>query len=220
MADDSMAQISSTRGSIFKLSPPFSFSILAGISLLIWWHPLTSSFRLAFHDDQYTHILLILPLTVAMIYLDWESSDSSPESAASVGIVLLVAAAVASLVARFEMLPLRLDEQLSLNMLALVLWWIGAFLISFGARAFQRALFPLCFLLWIVPIPEFVLNPIVGLLQQGSVAAARVLFAAVGVPTAQDGTQITIPGLTIEVARECSSIRSSLILVVTTMVLA
>jgi exosortase len=39
------------------------------------------------------------------------------------------------------------------------------------------------------------------------------------VPVAQDGTRLTIPGLTIEVARECSSIRSSLMLVVTTMVL-
>jgi exosortase len=52
------------------------------------------------------------------------------------------------------------------------------------------------------------------------VVSARLLFALVGVPSAQDGTQITIPGLTVEVAAECSSIRSSLMLVVTTMVLA
>src|SRR3984957_9486352 len=157
MADHYMAQISSTRGSIFKLSPPFSFSILAGISLLIWWHPLTSSFRLAFHDDQYTHILLILPLTVAMICLDWKSSDSTPKSPPSVGLILLVAAAVANVVARFEILHLRMDEQLSLNTLALLVWWIGAFIVSFGTRAFQRALFPLCFLFWMVPIPEVLL---------------------------------------------------------------
>jgi exosortase len=47
-----------------------------------------------------------------------------------------------------------------------------------------------------------------------------MLFATAGIPVAQDGTQLTIPGLTIEVARECSSIRSSLMLVVTTMILA
>ena len=119
-----------------------------------------------------------------------------------------------------EELALLRDEQLSVNMLAVVVWWIGAFIVSFGTRAFQRALFPLCFLFWMVPIPQFVLNPIVRLLQEGSVASARLLFAAVGVPVAQDGTQITIPGLTVEVAPECSSIRSSLMLVVTTMVLA
>ena len=37
---------------------------------------------------------------------------------------------------------------------------------------------------------------------------------------AQDGVLLQIPGLTVEVARECSSIRSSLMLVVTTMVVA
>jgi exosortase len=133
---------------------------------------------------------------------------------------LLVAALGATVVARLQILPLRRDAQLTVDMLALVVWWIGAFIVSFGTRAFQRALFPLCFLFWIVPIPEFVLNPIVNLLQEGSVASARLLFAAVGVPVARDGTQLTVPGLTVEVAPECSSIRSSLMLVVTTMVLA
>ncbi len=107
-----------------------------------------------------------------------------------------------------------------MNMLALVVWWIGAFIVAFGTHAFRQALFPLCFLLWIVPIPQVVLNAIVRLLQEGSVVSARLFFALAGVPSAQDGTQITIPGLTVEVAAECSSIRSSLMLVVTTMVLA
>jgi len=47
----------------------------------------------------------------------------------------------------------------------------------------------------------------------------RSRLSAVGLPVAEDRTLLTIPGLTVEVARECSSIRSSLMLVVTTMVL-
>jgi exosortase len=105
-------------------------------------------------------------------------------------------------------------------MLALVVWWIAAFILCFGVRAFQRSLFPLCFLLWLVPFPNFVLNPVVNLLQQGSAAAAHLLFAAARVPVEQHGVLVHIPGLTVEVARECSSIRSSSMLIVTTMVLA
>ena len=179
-----------------------------------------SSLALALRDDQYTHILLILPVSVTLIFLEWKSSESSAESRASPGLILLVAAVVATLFARLQIFPLQRDEQLSLKMLALVLWWLGAFIVSFGARAFRRALFPLCFLFWIVPIPESVLYPIIRLLQAGSARSAGSLFEAAGVPVAQTGTQITVPGLTIEVARECSSIRSSLMLVVTTMVLA
>jgi exosortase len=46
------------------------------------------------------------------------------------------------------------------------------------------------------------------------------MFRAAGVPVAQDGIRVTIPGLEVEVARECSSIRSSLMLLVTTLVMA
>ena len=216
----SMVLTSATRESISRVSPLVRFSVLVAVSLAIGWSSLISSLALALRDDQYTHILLILPVSVTLIFLEWKSSESSAESRASPGLILLVAAVVATLFARLQIFPLQRDEQLSLNMLALVLWWLGAFIVSFGARAFRRALFPLCFLFWIVPIPESVLYPIIRLLQAGSARSAGSLFEAAGVPVAQTGTQITVPGLTIEVARECSSIRSSLMLVVTTMVLA
>jgi exosortase len=215
---DYMALTSTTRESASKSAPFLRFSVLAAISLLFSWKPLVSTLALAVRDDRYTHLLLILPVTMSLIYLEWKSSELHAESVPS--LALLVAALLLMIATRLPGFAFHSDEQLAVNMLGLVVWWVGAFIVSFGTRAFWRALFPLCFLLWLVPIPEFVLNPVVKLLQQGSVASARALFAAVGTPVAQDGTRITIPGLTVEVAPECSSIRSSLMLVVTTMVLA
>jgi exosortase len=101
-----------------------------------------------------------------------------------------------------------------------VVWSIASFVLCFGTRAFQRYLFPLCFLFWLVPIPAEVLDRIVVLLQQGSAFASYWLFASAGVPVLRDGVVLSIPGLSIEVAKECSSIRSTLMLLVTTMVLA
>jgi exosortase len=206
--------------STFKVPPLPVFSILGAISLAIWWSPLRSAFSLALHDDQYTHLLLILPVSAALILLDWKSPEPPSRLSAGASSVLLVIAAVVTAVVRWEPVALSSDEQLSVNMLALVVWWIAAFVLCFGARAFRRALFPLCFLFWMVPFPYFVLNPIVILLQKGSAAAAHFLFAAAGVPVEQEGLLVHIPGLTVEVARECSSIRSSSMLLVTTMVLA
>jgi exosortase len=208
-------QNNSDRKSIFALTPSLKFSALAVISLAIWWRPLASSFALALRDERYTHLLLILPVSVALIFIDWESPGLSSRANRSTSFSLLVAGAAVTLFVRSGVA----DEQLSLNMLALVVWWVGAFIACFGTRAFRRALFPLCFLLWIVPVPVFLLNSIVKLLQAGSVAAAHLLFSAIGLPVGENGTLLTIPGLTVEVAHECSSIRSSLMLVVTTMVL-
>ena len=196
------------------------FCALGAIGLAIWWRPITSSFALALRDEQYTHMLLILPISATLIFLDWKSPEPSQGSSLSIGSVLLVLAVLGTAVVRWKVVPLPSDVQLSVNMLAFLIWWLGAFVLCFSTQTFRRLLFPLCFLLWLVPIPELVLNPIVSSLQQGSAAAAYLLFAAAGVPVAQDGVLLHIPGLTVEVARECSSIRSSLMLMVTTMVLA
>jgi exosortase len=112
------------------------------------------------------------------------------------------------------------DVSLSLNMLALVVCWLGAFVFCFGGRIFRACAFPLLFLFWLVPIPTFALSQIVNFLQVGSASAARVLLTIAQVPVSQDNTILRIPGLTIEVAQECSSIRSSLLLVVTAMLTA
>jgi exosortase len=209
-----------SRVSFSEWSPVLFSAILGLISLAVWWRPLTSTFALALHDDQYTHILLILPISAALIFLDWKSPTPATGRSMSADAILLLIAILAAGIVRWRVLDLSSDIQLSLNMLAVVLWWIAAFLLCFGDRAFRRALFPLCFLFWMVPLPAFVLNPVVSLLQRGSTAAAHLLFAAAGVPVAQRGVLLHIPGLTVEVARECSSIRSSSMLVVTTMVLA
>jgi exosortase len=222
---EDLVRATTHRESTSRLSPILLFSILGAISLAIWWRPLTSSFALALHDEQYTHILLILPMSAALIFVNWRPLDwNSPAPPVGVnrkyGSVLLVAAVLAMVTVRWRAAALPSDVQLSISMLALVVWWIAAFILCFGTRAFRRAMFPLGFLLWMVPFPDFLLNPIIGMLQRGSAASAHLLFLLAGIPVEQRGMLVHIPGLTMEVAPECSSIRSSLLLLVTTMVLA
>lgn len=205
------------RGSILESSPLLIFSSLVAISIALWWSALASLFALALRDEQYTHILLILPISAGFIFLEWKAPASRSGLSAAAGSVLLLAALLARL---FVKGLSSTDVQLSLTILALVAWWVGAFILCFGLRSFWRALFPLCFLLWMVPLPQSILNPILAWLQQGSAASAHVFFAAAGIPVEQRGTLVHIPGLTLEVAPECSSIRSSTMLLVTTMALA
>lgn len=112
------------------------------------------------------------------------------------------------------------DILLSVKIGSLVLLWIGTFILCFGCKAAWSELFPLLFLFWMVPIPSFALAKIVHYLQVGSADTAWFIFSVFAVPISRDGVLLSIPGLNIEVARECSSIRSSLMLLVTTMVLA
>ena len=189
-------------------------------SLGAGWRPLLATLSLALRNDQYTHILLILPVSLALIFLDWPSLHAKFAPSIRAGSVFLVIAVLAATFAAVRSSTLRPDLQLSIRMFALVLFWIGACVLCFGLRVARALLFPLCFLFWLVPFPQAVLTAVITLLQQGSAATAHWLFTAAGVPVSQDGVVLNIPGLTVEVSQECSSIRSSSMLLVTTMVLA
>jgi exosortase len=192
---------------------------LTAISLLAAWRPLQEAFSLAIHDEEYTHLLLIFPIAAALVWLEWRSDNSLPTPGLRTGLFLMTISLLVAGVTRWGIRPLP-DERLTGEMLALVTWWVGCFVLCFGTRISRSLLFPLGFLFLLVPLPRFLLNEIVTWLQQGSAFAARCMFSVAGVPVTQDGFLLSIPDLTVEVAKECSSIRSSSMLLVTTMLLA
>ena len=73
---------------------------------------------------------------------------------------------------------------------------------------------PLCCLFLLVPFPDLLLNWITRFLQDQSAVATSISFHTARVPVARDWILLSIPGLDIAVARECSSIRSSMLLIV------
>jgi exosortase len=206
---------------ITNLSRPrliLAFLLLA--SVIVGWQPLRATFLLALHDDQYTHVLLILPLSIALIVLEWPSVRDVVAPSIVVGSTILGLAIVSVVASVVFAGSLPGDVQFSARMFALVLFWIGSCVLCLGSRVGRALVFPLCFLFWLVPIPQVMLSAIIHLLQEGSTLSAHWLFAAFGIPVSRDGFVLTIPGLSVEVAQECSSIRSSSMLLVTTMVLA
>jgi len=97
----------------------------------------------------------------------------------------------------------------------LVLIWIGGFTLCYGIVSLRGAVFPLIFLFFMVPIPGVVLDKIILFLQTGSAEAAYGFLQATGVPVTRDGFVFHLVTSDIEVAKECSGIRSSLSLVIT-----
>ncbi len=93
--------------------------------------------------------------------------------------------------------------------------WIAAFVFCYGTQSFQAALFPLLFLLLMIPIPTVLLDQVIFVLQKGSAIATYGLFKLMGMPVLWQGFKFSLPGVDIEIAKECSGIRSSLALFIT-----
>jgi exosortase len=184
---------------------------------MVWMRPLLATFALAATDDKYTHILLIIPVMAALIVQRWRERSYKPQFWTGGSGLLLISIFVAAIGWKSGASS---EIRLAIEMAGLVVWWIGSFLLCFGKPAIASFRFPLFFLFAAVPIPSILLDQVVAGLQQASIFAAQFLFLVFRIPVSRDGTMLTIPDLDIDVTPECSSIRSSLMLLVTTMVLA
>ena len=96
-----------------------------------------------------------------------------------------------------------------------VLVTIGAFITVYGSRAFREARFGLVFLVFMIPLPSAAEHYVLRGLQLGSAEFVGLLFPLTGAPVLREGVVFQLPGICIEVAPECSGIRSSLALVIT-----
>jgi exosortase len=105
-------------------------------------------------------------------------------------------------------------------MLGVIVGVSGAFLACYGKEAWRAARFPLGFLLFAIPLPQAILDPLIRWLQYGSAAVVNLLFVLLRVPYVRDGLTFDLSALSIEIAPECSGIRSSFALMVLTVVLS
>jgi exosortase len=175
--------------------------------------------RLALSSDQYSHILLVVPVSVILVYVEGRKIFSGATFSKPAGAVLaLLLAGFLGTAAHWR--PPSPNDFVSFSMLFFVLWCIAAFVFCYGAHAFRTASFPLLFLILMIPLPDGPFQRTVTFLQSQSTDASALFFRAAHVPFTRHGTVLVLPKISIEVARECSSIRSSLILFISSFVLA
>jgi exosortase len=207
------------------MSSSFEYPVFLGlclVPLVVCWQAIAATFSLALRQEAYTHILLVLPVSIALVVMSWNRHRWKPSPNIRSGIALL------GLAALIDGAGLRWgkggvltgDASLAVEMLALVTWWIGSFVCCFGSRIFRACLFPLFFLFWLVPLPGFALSYVIRFLQHGTAACTYTMLAIVGVPVIKNGTILSIPGLTLQIVEECSSIRSSTMLIMSSMIMS
>jgi exosortase len=182
--------------------------------------PLSRFVHYALSNDNASHAVLIPAICIWIIFLERLRIFTALDSDLRSTMLFLAPGCVAG--AAYFVYGPRLSElnQLSLCLMALILLWIAGFAFFFGRSALQHARFPLTFLLFTIPIPDFLLDKAIYFLQKGTTEIAAVLFDWSGVPVLRDGFVFHLARVNIEVARECSGIRSSLALIILAILVA
>jgi exosortase len=84
----------------------------------------------------------------------------------------------------------------------------GAVLYVWGGQHFRILVFPLAFLLLMIPLPAIVFNQVAFPLQLLASRAGETAIAAAGIPVLREGNVLQLPHSALEVAEACSGIRS------------
>ena len=95
----------------------------------------------------------------------------------------------------------------------------GCFLFL-GRDWMQAAAFPLVYLIFMVPMPDAMADALETASKYASAEVANVLFHLSGTPLLRAGLVFQLANITIEVAQECSGIRSSWVLLMTSILAA
>jgi exosortase len=192
------------------------FALMCVFPFFVAWSLLGVLISLVLGSDTFSQIPLIPVVSAFLIYNNKEKIFSELSSSWVLGAALIVPGTICLILARLNAWPLTTANQLSLLVLGMVLFWMGSFALLFGTKAFRAASFPLMFLVFTIPIPEPLLSKLIFFLQKGSTDATEAIYRLTNVPYFREGFEFTLPGVRIRVAEECSGIRSTLALLITT----
>jgi exosortase len=197
-----------------------AFALLCTLAVLCVWSPLTILVHLALNDDRYVTVLAA-PLISAII-LYWERTRIFRYAVwdALVGLPLIAIGLSVSAVVLKGQAYSDQGFRFAFAALALLLTGAGAFVLCYGRSCFQAALFPFCCLLSGIPLPTSALDRITTALQYWSAATSVIILHLTGVPIFAQGTRLSLPGLELQVAPECSGIRSCLALLLITVLVS
>jgi exosortase len=197
-----------------------SFVAFIVISSLVYYKTLGALIEYSLHQESGSHIIFVPLIACSLLYVERQRVFSITRMSVGSGVPVALGGIVLHWIAGRGTFPQEGNWPLSLETFSVILVWVGGFLLCYGLVALRAGAFPLLFLLLMVPLPDVVLERLIHALQEGSTEIAYLIFQAVGTPVSRHVFLLSVPGVTIEVAKECSSIRSSIALFITCLLVA
>jgi exosortase C (VPDSG-CTERM-specific) len=185
--------------------------------ILLFIQPLAELMLYAAQTDLHSHIVLAPFISAYLLYIQRERlpvvyRSSITGAAAAWGI------GVAALAARIHWRGnVSLNDELALITLAFVSFIVAGGFLFLGSKWIAASAAPVAFLIFLVPLPDAAVDWLETASMLASADAAAMYFNLAGTPMVRDGTVFELPGIVLRVGQECSGIRSSLVLFITSL---
>ena len=176
-------------------------AIVLGAVLVVYWSVISGLITAWSTDDNYSHGFFIVPLA---LYFAWERRHkiASTPIVPSIAGLLVVAGSLFLLIAGL------LGAELFLSRVSIIGTIAGAVLFLYGWPMLRVAMFPLAFMLLMVPLPAIIFNKIAFPLQLLASHVGEKTITTMDIPILREGNVLILANATLEVAEACSGIRS------------
>ena len=197
------------------------FLSVALVPLIVVGTTMWSMVAATVSDETTSHMPLIPLVSAFLVYSERHRIFSqAPTKGWRSGRIFALLGFVCLILGELNLWHASAQSGFSIAVLGTVLIWVGVFAIFFGEHALRAARFSLEFLVFMIPMPQFILDRVIYFLQEGSSDVTAMIFKLSGVPFLRQGFDFALPGVTIRVAQECSGIRSTLALVIVAVLMA
>jgi exosortase len=154
-----------------------------------------------YNDPNYSHGFLVPIIAGYFLYQRIDTLKRVPVSPYSPGFLIFVAGLLILIIAYMGTEYFTMRSSLIIIIAGIVLYF-------FGKSVFKVLLLPICYLFFMVPLPEIIYNFIAFPLKL-FVAKYSVLFLEMmGIIVLREGNIIMFPNIVLEVADACSGLRS------------
>jgi exosortase C (VPDSG-CTERM-specific) len=194
------------------------YLLFIGLCVGVFLVPLAGLMRHARQVELHSHIPLVPFVVAYLLYLERGARPAVHRTALPGALLLGAVALGASLAALRWRATLSENDYLALMALSFVSVVAAGGFLFLGAKWMARAAFPLSFLVFMIPLPDRLTSALEALSVLGSAEVSGALLRLTGTPVVRDGTVFALPGIVLQVAQECSGIRSSWVLFITSLI--
>ena len=182
-----------------------NWKTLVLVALVAWLYVpiLIPLIRQWWMDPNFSHGFFVPLFSGFVVWEDRRRLASIPNAPSFWGLPLIM-------VGVFTLVLGVFGAELFLSRTSLILLIAGLVVFFLGWKMLRAVLFPLLFLILMVPIPAIVLNQITFPLQILASKVAAWSLPLCGVPVLREGNVINLPAMPLEIAHACSGIRSLL----------
>lgn len=174
--------------------------LTAGIALVYWQVFRKLVFDWA-NDGNYSHGFVIVPLALYFVWERRAKLQAITPRPTWFGLVV-VAGSI------FVLMAGLLGAELFLTRISLLGVLAGIILFILGWTHLRALMFPLAFLLLMIPLPALIFNQIAFPLQLFASRAGEFAISSADIPVLREGNVLVLANTSLEVAEACSGIRS------------